>query len=522
MIVRGWDLEQALDPSAMRALLGSLSIRGPWITGGPGVVRFIERDAMTAVVADPSIDPLDAVRSSPIEEPVTTALLKDDTAPGSLPFALRGVPRAEIQRHGLASPTVAVRRRPSGLLAISGERRGVPALVCGFPISLVARRAGEGRSPWGLGHLCVLLRRWFALAGFSFVEINPWGDAPPPIAVSFDVEARVGQRSAGRTVCGVPAPGGRDLLRVDRLDLIRPMVSRRVIWSVNQMTDGPRTRRSFRLTVDLRPDRGRFADRWESSQWQASAMIPRRPRIHASSYAAFAEWCARRGIRSTDFVSGIESAGAYPGARPGYHGLHHVHFNRMNARDLAAEIDRARTFFAGHPGLRLIRAPGLLWSQAYLDAIHEAGIDGESSFREINPLQPITPFPTSQGWWHLPVHGHLRQVAARPEWVRWLATVGAPLNVYAHDHDASPAHDPEWFTTALGQISGLGFGSPMPLDAVLRRLRGAESDSVDSVTELSKDTVRVVGCFSAPGVTRLVSAGNARVIGSQQNGNVRS
>ncbi len=433
MLVTAINVSETQQRSAICDLLRMAGLAGPWNDDGTCIFSITENENLT-VLAVGGKPPVEIAKTKPLSRRVSTVEIKA-LWPGQPPlrFPLIDIPHSELDCRQLDQKRVVLR---SAIVALAGHASGTPVLVLGFSLSKFLKRATDEYSFFGYGHLVTIIR-WF-LKDYACAEIiglSPWPDGKRPLLLSFDVEGAIGRRSLGTNVLSFPF-GNINLLQISRAKLVRPLVGRRCIFSVNTLNDPDGTFRSFRVTLDFRlAKRGCFALPLHATQFQCSVGIPRPRPEQKSDYADFNAWAQKHACRYTCFYSGLDASTPVMAER-GFHGLAHDHYNIIPKQRIRRELaDAANGFFTDN-NVRAVRAPGLLWSQEFFDALGETGYGLDSSFREMNFLQPLFPIRTDAGWWELPVtdniltqNGRLGRILAAN------SHYGGILSLYCHDHD---------------------------------------------------------------------------------------
>jgi hypothetical protein len=491
-LLSGWNLEACAQQRTARALLESCYVRGPWTDRvGPGVLRWIERDGLTIITAGDS-PAIQATPRAPSPHRCMTAALKLPDVAGSSPppllFPLRPAARIslpDISRQAQCVLREFPTREPLGVI-LNGTTH--PALVLAFELSDFIARMPDEWGFLGLGHVRLLLKDFLERsAQVRFVRVWPWPSQRPPLALSFDVESLVGQRSAGRRIAGFGL-GQRDLVRLDRLMVFRPRVGKRLIGSINELDCIDRAHRSFRLLIDRRRDQmGCFADEPAVPQYQLQFLVRPKAKRTDGDYTAFAAWLSREHIRATNFVCGVDRASMAHCEDVAFHSFDHRHFHSLSRDELAKTLDRAADTFFDRPDSRLIRAPGLLWSKDYFELLGKSTFTADSSFREWNSHQPLCPIRVANRWWELPVHAHVTQAAQDPRIIAIAAATEIPLNLYAHDHDVLSADGTAAFRAQMTTLLNRWPTEVVPLAQVVDLFERTATDSVRHVPAMAED-----------------------------------
>lgn len=509
-LLQSINLSASHHAAPLRGLLRSIGYCGPWSETGDGQLRVIETDGCTLVTFGVESSEInDLVRSAPINARTSTVTLSGmgEDLPMLL-FPIRGLPHRHLLLTDLQEKALVLRARFSKQhLAFAGRRSGAPVLVIGFVLSDFLQRVSENLQFHGYSHLRLLLK-WFIeeFARVSAVKISPWPDGRPPLVLTFDVEKNVGQRSLGRRVLRIGF-GSRSLVQVHRLRLIRPLITKRLVLSSNHLQDGDESVRSLRAMVDLRRGRiGTFADHPTVSQWQVQFGMQRDPHHGDANHRTFAGWVREHAHKSTAFCCGASNSRTTACANVGFHSFEHRHYNQRRPADIRAELNLAADTFFEPDELRAVRAPGLLWNDAYFRALGEAGFACDSSFREVNHRQPVAPIRTAHGWWEIPVNGNLMRVGADDAMLRVADLSDGMLSLYAHDHDVDSQETSADFDNKLADLCAAGF-SPISVQQLFTHLDAACNDEVSNVQPRDDGTIDVAGCVSARSRIQLANMG---------------
>jgi hypothetical protein len=322
------------------------------------------------------------------------------------------------------------------------------------------------------------------------VRIDPWPHARPPALTSFDVEGEVARRSVGRQVLRLP-PASKPLIGLHRLDLMRPLRSRRFVYSRNRLIDADGVYSSLRFTIDLRREqRGLAAARRTVPQYQVHFRVPRAPAARVTDDPAFHHWIDASFPQATLYYCGGVPECSAVRTEIGFHGTDHTHFHQMREIDLASELSAGAEMLRAHERPTAVRAPGLLWSPTYYRLLDAMPFRIESSHREVNVFQPIWPIRTAGGWWELPVHGNLLTSSDPERLVQTARDDGTMLNMHCHDHEVRSDRERSEAIRRRDLISSGGFDHIGHI-GVLEWMESARSHEILAVEPLDSDRVRV-------------------------------
>ncbi len=444
------------DQDAVKRLLKFAGLRGPWIDraeyGSLLTIRE-QTDGSTLVGIDIPHEPHAALRlpeATALPDRVSTVLVHRSVgASRSLLFPLRLANQIALRLPGGGTWTRVLARREDGstLAAATPELGG--RMLLGFSLSDFCAKLEVQHDFHGAGHLAELIR-WFldTVAKCRWIRVSPWRNGTPPLLVSFDVEAGTPRRSVGRRI--LRGPG----FELNHIRLPRPLRSKRIVFGRNVLRDPDGDIHSRRITVDLRRARvGCAHPSHEVDQWQFHIRMPNSPSPSPSHDPSFRRFASETCQRFVNFYCGGLPSEPVEGEEIGFHGTDHRHFHLLGPDDLNRELACGRGVSTGGIGSDLIRAPGLCWSHRFFDRLGTHGYRVDSSFREVNDLQPVIPIQTRDGWWELPVHGNL--IRCSPDDPRGLFADGM-INVYCHDHELRDEAARTDFQDRLGRFAANG------------------------------------------------------------------
>lgn len=453
-ILEAIDSPLSIPEGAWKELLRWAGFAGPWTSRPTGLTLGASEDShATAIAID--VDPssvLARCRWRAVKGHATCVLKVPaiDDRPLIMPVWDR---HALIERtNGLDIDSVVLRhRKGKGDIGFWGHCDGSPYLALGFRLSEWLKTIGPVRGWYGYGQLAYLLR-WFLreAAGCPVLFVNPWQWGRTPLLLSFDMESRALLRSKGSTVFRIRG-GARDLLNVSTLKLRVPLRGRRVRVNINRYREAIGEFASLRITMDWRPEStGTYCDRPWVRQVQVDFCVPSRRVVKGRTYGGITKRLAHRFGKCSFFFCPPDNDSSSDRYECGFHGWSHEHFTEMSRRAIERALVRARQALLRDDAMPAARAPGLLWSAQYFDALAAARFGIDSSFREVNPFQPILPWRHACGWWEVPVTGCYRNLPDPAKLVRAATGTGGMVSVYAHDHDLATASDVEALAEWLG------------------------------------------------------------------------
>ncbi|HRP63225.1 MAG TPA: hypothetical protein PK400_08035 [Phycisphaerales bacterium] len=453
------------EAGGVRDLFRMSGIVGPWCEQeAQDVLTVIEHEGITSICAGTTdgmsvpIDPLGSQAASSIPMPATIVVGRPVGSSATLSFpSYHCLHRELVPKKWPDSERVLVVRETGQTVALAGKWNNKPILHLGFSLSRFMHAVREQHCFFGFGHLVHCLNWWVEkyLEG-RVLRISPWFRGRHPALLSFDVEGMVSRRSVGRCVLRLP-PIHRPLLEINQLKLIRPLRGKRIICSCNELIDPDGVHTSHRLTFDFRRGRRGCAARHHTiTQWQLHFRLPQRPPAKPTDDPGFHDWAETLSAPIMMFYCGGIPDRAVHRMEIGFHGLTHEHFHQMPYSRLREELQSGACLFGARPTLRAIRAPGLLWSDAYFAALAGAGYAVDSSFREISATQPIFPIRTTEGWWELPVTGNLLTLPKLESLITSSLSSGSMLNLHCHDHEVREVDAKKRYTERVQVLKDAG------------------------------------------------------------------
>jgi hypothetical protein len=294
----------------------------------------------------------------------------------------------------------------------------------------------------------------------------------------------------GKTVFRVPF-FKRDLVHINLLKIIKPMVTKRIIPTVNYLRDPDGNFKSYRFIIDTRRcSSGLFCDNLEVNQWQFHFLIKKPSRDKQDGHRAFTQWALDKVKNFTNFYCGLKKEETLGIKEAGFHSTNHRHFNQLELHELRQELLFARNTLFPPNCPRAVRAPGLFWSREYFKALGELNFHMDSSFKETNSFQPIFPISTNQGWWEVPVTGNLFNVSTLEKTAAVASISGGILSFYAHDYDLESPEQKERYLSITTSLFQKGFVATGLLE-FLDWLNVSQENEINEISELQDGSILV-------------------------------
>lgn len=468
-------------PQYVRKLLEANGLRGPWVRElSRGVfIKILENEYITQIqilsAAEEHKYANIVQKLNKIDSNISTAVIhKRLGLPKTMLFPLRINQQYRLESHsGIKSQPVLVARE-GGVIANATHYGDVKTLTFGFRLSDFATELYDNFNFHGLGHLSMILE-WFLdrFAKAYWVRISPWPKGRPPLLMSFDVEINTPNRSVGKTLCKIWN------LELNKLKIPKPLRGKRVIFKKNTLNNNQVQENSYRLTTDFRRSKlGYACVGQEVTQLQLHIWKHRYRKPTPSDDKVFRSFAS--GICThTNFYCGGLPAEEISGEEMGFHSTRHKHFNLMNEKELTNELHNITPKPLNNT-IKSIRAPGLCWNKLYFSLLKESRYKVDSSFREINDIQPIFPIKTNDGWWEFPVQGNIFYR------LPYLPTKGSDLmadrmiSVYSHDHDVCSDENKALLKVRVEKIISLGW-TPMTITELYVWLEQSQLNEIKSI-----------------------------------------